>query len=150
MQQLPFHALKTTRSQDKWRNLNMEARERDMAMVETDDDPDFRVSVGVCLSRSPGVSHHVSECTPHAVPPLEARLKPAEFTTASKLDLACLDSICVHGLSEESSEPHMPYSQQSAGLRYSCATSLQHKAGFCVNRPSGDHACLLVLSERSR
>ena len=31
------------RIQDKWRNLNMEARERESAMGETDDDPDFTV-----------------------------------------------------------------------------------------------------------
>ena len=38
-------------SQDKWRNLNMEAKEQGIVMIEADNDPDFKVSTAfvTCL-----------------------------------------------------------------------------------------------------
>ena len=36
---------KSAVTQDKWRNLNMEARESSNTAADTDDDPDFKVSI---------------------------------------------------------------------------------------------------------
>ena len=35
--------------QDKWRNLNMEARDQGYALIQPDDDPDFKVIMACSL-----------------------------------------------------------------------------------------------------
>jgi len=39
--------------QDKWRNLNMEAKEREAGIGDTDDDPEFKVSTAYLHACSP-------------------------------------------------------------------------------------------------